>query len=91
MKASGGPVRGEFVVGRVEFWQDSVAVNLQPLASAYSLAIRADADPCFWESREGSRYVTLMHVRDVKRYAKPYSYPKRDRRGWIVIGADTTT
>lgn len=91
MKASGGPVRGEFLVDRVDFWEALSGVDLQPIAKDYGRAIRADVDPQFWQSRQGCRYVTLMHIRDVKRYDLPRPFPKRDRRGWVILGSDDTS
>lgn len=88
MKASGGPVCGEFIVDCVKSWRDPHGVNLKPIADTYALALCANADPYFWQTRQGSCYVTLMHMRDVKRYDRPQSFAKKDRRGWVVLGLD---
>ncbi len=91
MKESSGPVRGEFLVTQVDSWSDPQAVNLTPIRVAFNDALCGDIEANFWEQRAGSKYVTLMHVDDVMRYSKPYPFPKRDRRGWVVLGPDTTT
>lgn len=84
LKQSGGPVVGICEIGAAWFYQ------LEPEAWAnirleFTRALCAE-DPEFWRSRQGARYATLMYVSRVKR-VPPVTWPKRDRRGWVVLRA----
>lgn len=84
LKKSGGLIYGEFTVLKVETFSDMTPKMLKTLKK-YSQAICADADPNFWKTRKNCRYVTLIHIQKPKRYKKPYSITKHDRRGWVVL------
>lgn len=86
IKRSGGPVIGEFTVGRVEQWADPDAHDQAAIAAKYGRALAADADPSFWQRRAGCRYVTLMWVTGLSVYDRPVPFAKRDRRGWVALG-----
>ncbi len=85
MKKPGGLVLGEFTVSRVETFNNLNETSLQEMAEKYGKELCADADKNFWERRRDSRYATFMYVSKPIRYDKPFSYPKRDKRGWVVI------
>ena len=85
MKRSGGPVVGEFTVGKVMTWRDMTGEDLAAIAVSYGSAIAADAVPHFWEDREDCRYATLLYVQNPIRYERPLYIPKRDRRAWVVL------
>ena len=42
------------------------------------------AGPEFWEERRRATYATLLRVEHVRRL-NPIPFPKRDRRGWVVV------
>jgi len=42
-------------------------------------------DPRFWEDKKNSSYASLIRVRDVHQLKSPLDFPKRDRRGWVVL------
>jgi ASC-1-like (ASCH) protein len=42
-------------------------------------------DEQFWEDKKNSCYASLIRVRDVSRLKKHLNFPKRDRRGWVVL------
>jgi hypothetical protein len=83
LKAVGGPVVGTFVAGDVE------CVELNQPAMVHALRLRhAEAlgatDDDFWERRAAARYATLVRVAGARAIA-PALFPKRDRRGWVVL------
>jgi len=41
-------------------------------------------DVAFWKAKAAARYATLIELCDVTRL-DPTPFPKRDRRGWVVI------
>lgn len=88
LKKSGGPVVGVCEIGAAWFYQ------LEPkswstIRLEFTRALCAE-DPKFWQSRQGASYATLMYVSRVKRIT-PVSWPKRDRRGWVVLQAGANT
>ena len=85
MKRSGGLVAGEFTVAQVESFSDITEELLHKLAARYTKALCAEADEHFWDVRSGSRYGTLLAIASPIRYHRPFPYPKRDRRGWVVL------
>lgn len=85
MKEVGGLVLGEFTVARVENFSALDENSLKRLAKKYGKELCSDADENFWERRRYSRYATFMYVSNPIRYDKPFPYPKRDKRGWVVI------
>lgn len=81
LKASSGPVVGICEVAETWFF-DLEQTRLRVIRDRFGEAIAGDAE--FWASVEGSRYVTLLEVREPRRLL-PFSCPKRDRRGWVVL------
>lgn len=88
MKESGGPVLGEFTVGKVISYANVTPKDFADIQS-YATALCAHADPHFWDNRRAARYVTLMTVNNVKRYPTPRAFTKHDRRGWVILEQDT--
>jgi ASC-1-like (ASCH) protein len=41
-------------------------------------------DQSFWDERQFASYATLIRVQNT-RLISPIKYPKRDRRGWVVL------
>ena len=88
LKESAGLVKGMFRAERVD-----TIKNL-----TYELRIAIDA--CFREQIFGtpfftehydkwkaSKHGTLIHIADPVRFEKPFAYPKKDRRAWVVLDA----
>ena len=85
MKESGGLVKGSFVVAKVETFENLTQEKLEELETRYSESLCSNADPQYWQRRCASRYATLMHVAQPIRFKRPFSFPKKDRRGWVVL------
>jgi dephospho-CoA kinase len=82
LKASGGPVVGVCEVGAAWFYR------LEPdswktIRREFAAALCAE-NPEFWRMRAQAEFATLMYVARVKRLP-PVPWPKRDRRGWVVV------
>lgn len=82
LKESGGPVVGVCEVGAAWFYRLN-AESWKTIRRDFATAICAE-DPEFWRSREQAEFATLMYVSRVKRLP-PVVWPKRDRRGWVVL------
>lgn len=86
MKDSGGLVRGSFLVAKVESFENLTSEKLEDLEAHYSTPLCAWADPQYWERRRTCRYATLFHITHPHRFAQPFPFPKKDHRGWVVLG-----
>jgi hypothetical protein len=82
LKRSSGPIVG---LCRV---RDAMFYELNPGSFAYIRAEYAEAlcaqDPAFWERRRSASYATLLSIDQVK-LVERIAFPKRDRRGWVVL------
>lgn len=85
MKESGGLVIGSFVVAKVESFENLTQDKLKELETRYSESLCSSADPQYWQRRRASRYATLMRVAESTRFEQPFPFPKKDRRGWVVL------
>lgn len=85
MKESGGLIKGLFVVSAVESVGDLTPEKLTDLKARYDTPLRANADPEYWQRRKTSKYATLLQISHPVAFKHPFSFPKRDRRGWVVL------
>jgi hypothetical protein len=82
LKQSCGPIVGICQVTHCWFYQldpESMATIRRDFAQALCAQ-----DPEFWEQRQAACYATLMRIMFVK-VIEPIPFPKRDRRGWVVL------
>lgn len=85
LKKNGGPVLGEFTVSKIETFSNLSISEMEGIEKKHGKEIATYIDNDFWGRRQGCKYATLMWVSNVIQYDKPYSYPKKDRRGWVVL------
>lgn len=83
MKKSGGQIVAIAKAGTIWFY------NLDPkswkdIKENFAKLICAQ-DPSFWESRKFATYATLVKLDHVFKIGKPFDFPKRDRRGWVIL------
>ena len=82
IKKAGGPVVGVCHANYV--WNYRLNKHsLSEIRHLFSTALCID-DEDFWSSKKKSAYATLIKVDHVMPL-EPYSIPKRDRRGWVVL------
>lgn len=82
LKRSGGPITGICTVSNVWLYHLDPA-SWQFIRREFAQALCAQ-DPAFWQQREHANFATLMRVENVRAIA-PMTFPKRDRRGWVVL------
>lgn len=82
LKASGGPIVGLCCIAQVWCYTLDPA-SWQFIREHFTEALCAQ-DPTFWTNRAHASFATLMRVQHVYRLP-PIEYPKRDRRGWVVL------
>lgn len=86
IKESGGPVIGIFKVGGVWSYEIDDS-SWDDIRDRFAEAICPQGSS-FWSDRSSAQYATLMKVQKPDRL-KPIIWPKRDRRGWVVISNPT--
>jgi hypothetical protein len=42
-------------------------------------------DKQFWEDKKNSSFASLIRIRDAYQFKTPIEFPKRDRRGWVIL------
>jgi hypothetical protein len=88
LKRAGGPIVGVCFVNSVSSYELDPR-SWQHIRREYTTALCAQ-DPEFWTSRAAAGFATLMHVKNA-RPVSPLHYPKRDRRGWVVLQTSSQT
>jgi hypothetical protein len=86
VKKTGGPVLGAFQAGEVHGYHITPD-EVGELRKRFAERICATSDE-FWARRAGTSYATLAEVIH-PRPVPGLPFPKRDRRGWVVLDAPT--
>ncbi len=82
LKRSGGAVVGLATAARI--WSYTLDPNSwSEIRKEFTDALCAQ-DPEFWSTRKEATYATLVRLQNVRRIP-PMGFPKRDRRGWVVL------
>ena len=99
MKESGGLVKGMFTASEVETFDTITSVEVLDIYAHYGQQIFgmrhfSEEWDTFYKSGslakelkdwDQSNYATLIHVANPIAFAKPFPFPKRDRRSWVVL------
>jgi hypothetical protein len=84
LKASGGPIVGVCRVIHVWFYELDPR-TWSEIRNQFAGAMCAEGSD-FWAKREAAEFATLLQVANV-RAIEPVPFPKRDRRGWVVLSS----
>jgi hypothetical protein len=82
LKRAGGPIVGICEVTNTWFYKLGPE-SFEEIAARFGRAI-CPVDEDFWTERRHAEYATLIKLGRVHR-TEPLSFPKRDRRGWVVL------
>lgn len=82
IKTSGGPIVGVCQIVHVWYYELDPP-SWSEIKNRFADAICAEGTE-FWTSRERAAYATLLQVTNVLAI-EPIAFPKRDRRGWVVL------
>ena len=89
MKESGGLVKGMFTVAKVETFENLTHAQICDLFyKEYreqifsSLSASMQRPPEKWLT---AKHATLIHVENPVKFDKPFAYPKKDPRAWVVL------
>lgn len=84
IKRSAGNVIGFFQCGKIKYWTRNRGSSFSELESEYGKLICTSLEPEFWESREDSRYGTLIEIHNLSLF-KSFGIDKQDRTTWVVL------
>ena len=84
IKESGGPVRGKFRAGKVEFFRNFDKKGLLRLKSTFGDKLAVDSG--FWQKRMKSRFATLISIKSTEKFPRGLKMSKSDRRPWVILG-----
>lgn len=101
MKESGGLVKGQFTVAKVKTFDTITSVDVLDIYANYGQQIfgirhfSEEWDECYksgllaeeLKDWNNSKYATLIHITDLIPFPKPFRFPKRDQRSWVLLDA----
>ena len=98
MKQSGGPIKGVFEVAKVKTFHSESYLDsklFESICEAVGLKIFGQRDVmnmyCNTLKKKWceSKYATIMHVQNVRRYDNIIPIKKKNRQAWVVLGQGT--
>lgn len=85
IKPSGKDIIGEFRVKKVIFFDGLDLSDLSYLKERYGRQLAVDED--YWKGKENCKVGTLIFIGNSSRFiTSPVKVPKKDLRGWVVLG-----
>jgi hypothetical protein len=83
LKRSGGPIVATAQASEVHQHADLAPAQIIALIEQFQGGLQLDDD--FIARAQGCRYAVLIWLANVQALATPIHYPRRDRRGWVVL------
>lgn len=83
LKQSGGNILGRVEVDNVLFYENLDGESLGKLRKEYNNEMCAD--DIFWKNKSGTRYATIIFLKNPQRFLAPLKNKKKDRRSWVVL------
>ena len=85
IKPSGEDIIGQFRVKKVIFYDNLDLSDLSYLKEKYGKDLAVDE--VYWKGKENAKYGALIFIGEVNTFiTSPLKYPKKDLRGWVVLG-----
>lgn len=85
IKPSGEDIIGQFRVRKVIFYDGLDIGEIREIWEQYGKQLAVDEN--YWKGKESSRYGTLIFIGEVDPFiTSPIKFPKKDLRGWVVLG-----
>jgi len=89
LKVSGGEVIGEFRVGKVTSLLELTPQLVHDVLTQHKDELGLSNLEYFYEQKKGSRYGTLIWVKDLVKYSRPFSINKKGQQSWVILDSDT--
>jgi len=83
LKESCGPVRGRAVVERVQFREGLTAEEVEAIEREYERFILGGE--AFWREKQGSRYATLVWLKDVRSIPARWLKRRWGMQAWLIL------
>lgn len=83
LKKSGGDIMGRVFVDNVLYYENFGLKGLTEFRKMYSDDLCVDDK--FWESKNKSKFVSLIFLTDPERFVATIKFKKHDRRPWLII------
>ena len=83
LKETGGPIRGEAIVRKVAYYSNLTPEKISEIMAKYKEDLMIEED--FLNAKIESKYLTLIFLSNVKKYAREIPFVKKDRRAWVVL------
>jgi hypothetical protein len=83
LKRAGGPIAGVARAAEVRQFADLTPERVDALLDQFADALRLGED--FAARARRGRYATLIWLDHVRALTPPLPYPRRDRRGWVIL------
>lgn len=85
IKSSGKDIIGQFRVKKVIFFDGLEVLDIRKIREQYNKEL--SIDETYWQSKEKSKFGTLIFIGNSSRFiTSPIKIPKKDLRGWVVLG-----
>lgn len=85
IKPAGADIIGQFKVKKVISYNGLAYDDLLNIQKNYQTHILSDEK--YWKDKKDCKYGTLIFIGEVNRFiTSPIKVPKRDQRGWVVLG-----
>lgn len=83
MKLPGEKIVGQFLVGKVIYFDHPTTVDIEEIKKKYAKALALPNS--FWLDHEKINYITLMFIKTVTKFIIEPQVKKKDLRGWVVL------
>ena len=83
MKLPGEKIIGQFLVGKVIYFDHPTPQDIYELKKKYAKALALPT--AFWLDHEKINYITLMFIKTVTKFIIEPQVKKKDLRGWMVL------
>lgn len=85
IKPSGKDPIGQFRVKKVIFFNGLEVEDIKEVREKYGKELAVDE--AYWKGKKEAKYGTLIFIGEVDPFiTSPLKYPKKDLRGWVVLG-----
>lgn len=89
MKKSGGRILGFFIVGKVQFIENSSGDKISSLIKKHKNELSMPED--FLEKRRNANYLTLLKIKKPTKLKVPVKVSKKSLSGWVTLGNESSS
>jgi predicted transcriptional regulator len=82
LKESGGLILGKVTVDNVLFYEGLEPETVGKIRREYHQELVVDDG--FWQKKANAKYVSLIFLKNPRRFITPMKMKKKDRRPWVI-------